>query len=221
MAGDLTRNSPAGKAPGRRRPQLRLITLVIGIACIVAGAALIAGPLYSAWQRGSFDEKAVNTWQQGGSANLAGPPKGGASASTAVTCGASSPTAYALVAFKSPAQFGYAGVAGDGDWSMLDSRSMVHYHGAPDPGQQGNVIIAFHREPDYQHIDQMGVGSQITVQDRSCHVWTYQVTQVWTLDAKDVTQLNPTSGHDLTLITCTPWWQDSQRIVWRAALVPG
>jgi LPXTG-site transpeptidase (sortase) family protein len=98
---------------------------------------------------------------------------------------------------------------------------MVHYHGAPDPGQAGNVIIAFHREPDYQYIDQMGVGAQITVQDRSCHVWTYQVTQVWTLNPDDVSQLNPTSGHDLTLITCTPWWTDTQRIIWRATLVQG
>jgi sortase (surface protein transpeptidase) len=33
-----------------------------------------------------------------------------------------------------------------------------------------------------------------------------------------VTQLASTSGHELTLVTCTPWWQDYDRLVWRADL---
>jgi hypothetical protein len=34
-----------------------------------------------------------------------------------------------------------------------------------------------------------------------------------------VTQLGTTTGHDLTLVTCTPWWRDYNRIVWRGTLV--
>jgi LPXTG-site transpeptidase (sortase) family protein len=59
----------------------------------------------------------------------------------------------------------------------------------------------------------------VSVQDRACHTFTYKVTSRWTLDPARVTQLVPTSGHDLTLITCTPFWVDSQRIVWRASMV--
>ena len=36
-----------------------------------------------------------------------------------------------------------------------------------------------------------------------------------------MTQLNSTTGNDLTLITCTPFWVDSQRLVWRGTLVTG
>jgi LPXTG-site transpeptidase (sortase) family protein len=185
----------------------------------VAGAALIAGPLYSVWQRGNFDQSSVNNWTEGGSQNLKGAPKSGSGAASTLTCGSSSPGDYALVQFADPAPYGYAGVAGDGDWSLLDSRSMVHYHGSADPGQQGNMIIAFHREPTYQHIDQLAVGGVVTIQDKACHTFKYQVTQVWQGDPGNVNQLVPTTGHDLTLITCTPWWVDSQRMVWRATQI--
>jgi LPXTG-site transpeptidase (sortase) family protein len=59
----------------------------------------------------------------------------------------------------------------------------------------------------------------VTVQDRSCRAFVYKIVGRWTLSPSQVTQLQPTSGHDLTLITCTPFWVDSQRIVWRAGLV--
>lgn len=198
----------------RRKPwsRLRLLMLVSGTACIIAGAALMAGPLYSVFQRGANDQHQLTQW-------LPGAPKSGVQAGTTLNCGSGTSSDYALVRFSAPAQYGYAGVAGDGDWSLLDTRSMVHYHGSADPGQQGNVIIAFHREPDFEHIDQMGRGDVITIQDRACKTYRYQVTAVWTGDPADVNQLVPTSGHDLTMITCTPWWVDNQRIVWRATLI--
>ena len=96
---------------------------------------------------------------------------------------------------------------------------MVHYHGTPDPGEQGNVVIAFHREPDYEHIDQMVTGATVTIQDRACHRFVYKVTGRWDIAPSKVTQLRPTTGYDLTLITCDPWWQDYNRLVWRATLV--
>ena len=106
----------------------------------------------------------------------------------------------------------------DGDWTKLDDRSMVHWYGSPAPGGKGNVIIAFHREPDYQNIDQLAVGETVTIQDRSCQTYVYTITQHWDLAPSAVTQLVPTSGQELTLITCDPWWQDYNRLVWRADL---
>lgn len=196
--------------------------MVVGLAAVVSGVALVAIPLAGVFQRGEADQTALSTWNQGGSQSLTGTPSSTAdptAAPTTVSCGASSPTDYALVTFGSPASEHYAGVATDGTWDSLHDRSMVHYTGTPAPGQAGNAIIAFHREPNFEHIDQLGVGGTITVEDRTCHSYTYVVTQRWVLDPSRVTQLVPTTGHDLTLITCTPFWVDSQRIVWRASLV--
>ncbi|HET9051243.1 MAG TPA: sortase [Candidatus Dormibacteraeota bacterium] len=220
---------------GHHRPRLsrgRLAVLALGVALIVAGVLVIAVPQYRVWQRGQADDQALQTWNAGGSAKLAGPvadatplpaglPTSTAAPGAVAACGGASAPAseYALVTFPSLSAYGYAGVAGNGTWDMLTQRSMVHYDTTPAPGQQGNVIIAFHREPNFEHIDGLNVGGIVDVQDRTCHTWQYRVTQRWELDPSDVTQLTQTNGHDLTLITCTPWYVDNHRYVWRATLV--
>ncbi len=209
----------ADVTPRRRRSPLHVALLAVGLAAILSGAGLVAIPLLSVIERGNTDQAALSTWQTGGSSALTGAPKDSSSQAKTVACGAGSAADYALVTFGAPASEHYAGVAADGTWDALHDRSMVHYTGTAAPGQQGNAIIAFHREPNYEHIDLLNVGDLVTVQDRTCHRFTYRVTGHWVLDPARVTQLVPTTGHDLTLITCTPFWVDSQRIVWRASLV--
>lgn len=215
MASDATGSPSGSRRPRRRWSRLRLAMLLSGLACIVVGGALIAGPLYQVWQRGQTDQTDLNHW-------ITGSPKSGSAAPRTLTCGSDSSSDYALVKFG-VGNYGYAAVAGDGDWSMLNSRSMVHYHGSADPGQPGNMIIAFHREPDFEHIDQLGAGDIITIEDRSCHTFRYQVESGYPVvhTPSTVNELVPTSGNELTLITCTPWWVDDHRMVWRATLVPG
>ena len=200
--------------------RLRALLGLVGVGMIVAGILVIAIPLYHVWQRGKADDQALQAWNSGGAGKLAGPVSDASPAAPPPACGAAGAPAdeYALVTFPSLAKYGYAGVAGDGTWDMLSQRSMVHYDSTPAPGEQGNVIIAFHREPNFEHVDALAVGDTVDVQDRSCHTWHYRITQAWTLDPSSVTQLTQTSGHDLTLVTCTPWYVDSQRLVWRATL---
>lgn len=193
-----------------------------GLAFIVAGVLVVGIPLYNVYERGQHDSNALDAWNHGGSSAITGavPASGTPPATTAnAACGSASATDYALVTFPSLGQYGYAGVAGDGTWDQLHERSMVHYTSSPAPGQQGNSIIAFHREPDFHYIDQLKDGDVVSVQDRGCHTFQYRITQHWELNPSGVTQLSQTSGHDLTLITCTPWYQDTQRLVWRAALI--
>ena len=194
-----------------------MVLLAVGVASILAGGGLIAGPIIGVLQRGAADSTALKHWKVSPAHPAAPVPAPVASASPA--CGTSSPTDFALVSFEAPAQYHYAAVAGNGTWALLDSRSMVHYSGTPSPGQQGNVIIAFHREPDFQHIDELKVGDTISIQNRTCQTFVYKVTNRWDVAPSRVTQLSPTSGHELTLITCDPWWQDYNRLVWRAELI--
>ena len=207
--------------------------MLVGALLVVAGIAVIAVPVVTTWVRGNADDQALRDWNSGGSAALTGAPPhdpdaiAGSSTAATPSTNASSckpdtapPDDYALVSFPSLPQYGYSGVAGNGDWNMLKQRSMVHYRTSAAPGKQGNVIVAFHREPHYEHIDQLKVGDTVTVQDRSCTTYTYRITDRWTLAPSRVTQLVSTGGHDLTLITCTPWWRDYDRIVWRGTLVP-
>jgi len=216
MASDLTADAAQPvRRPGRRRVRLWMVMLALGIASIIAGGSLIAGPLIGVFQRGAVDSTALNHWK-GSTTHSAAPAP---AASTSPICGTSSATDYALVNFGAPVQYHYAAVAGNGTWALLNSRSMVHYAGTPNPGQQGNVIIAFHREPDFQYINALNVGDTISIQNRACQTFVYKVTNRWDLAPTKVTQLVPTSGHELTMITCDPWWQDYDRLVWRAELI--
>ena len=214
MASDLTAGAP--RSPRRlRRPRLWTVLFAVGIAAILAGGAIIAGPLIGVFQRGAADSTALNNWHASHPAVTGANPD----ATKTLSCGSSSTTDYALVTFGAPAQYHYAAVAGNGTWTLLNSRSMVHYSATPNPGQQGNVIIAFHREPDFQYINNLGVGDTITIQSRTCQTFVYRVIARWDLPPSKVTQLGPTNGHELTMITCDPWWQDYNRLVWRAELI--
>ena len=208
----------AAASKGGRRNRLWKVGMIVGALAVLTGIGLIVGPLIAVMIRGNTDQTALQGWNNGGSNALRG-SVGSAANAGHTACGSSSPSDYALLRFDAPASQHYAGVAGDGTWDLLNSRSMVHYSGTPAPGQQGNSIIAFHREPDYQYIDQLAVGDTITVQDRACKSYTYKVTGRWDLPPSRVTQLGPTSGYDMTLVTCDPWWQDYNRLVWRLSLM--
>lgn len=206
-------------APLHHQRRMRRWLMGIGVVCILAGLAVVGYPFFHAWQLHNSTQSAVDGWNKGGADALKGAlPTGKGTPTSLPKCGSGASTDYALVSFPSLATYNYADVAVDGTWDLLKERTMVHYHGTPDPGQQGNSIIAFHREPQYEHIDDLKDGDTITVQDRACHVYTYTIQQHWDLSPDNVTQLVPTDGHDLTLITCTPWWQDYDRLVWRASL---
>src|SRR5438105_272135 len=138
MAQELSAGAEGAAAGGRRRrPKTWHVLLAVGLASIIAGVALVVGPLLSIWGRGQADKTALNNWN----AALTGPAKDAGNA-VKTACGSASPDDYALVSFSGPAQNHYAGVSGDGTWDPLHDRTMVHYHGTPDPGQQGNSIIA-------------------------------------------------------------------------------
>jgi LPXTG-site transpeptidase (sortase) family protein len=208
---------------GRRRA--RIAAALTGTVLVLAGLAVMLWPVAEASWRNRGAEAAVNSWP-GASASLeqpvrADPETPAPSATPTPDACTSRPPAgdYALVTFPSLEQHGYRGVAADGTWDLLSSRSWVHHRASPAPGERGNVIIAFHREPAYEHIDELRVGDLVRIYDRNCHIFVYRITQRQQVAPNHAEQLNPTTGFDLTLITCTPWYQDYLRLIWRASLV--
>ena len=111
------------------------------------------------------------------------------------------------------------GIAVDGDWNNLKTASMVHYRDSPPPGAKGNVLLAFHRETHWYDIDQVKSGDVVLLETVDRHVYKYQVDFVKIIPPSDVSLLRPTTGNDLTLVTCDPIWQDYNRMVFRAHLV--
>jgi sortase A len=208
---------------GRRR--LGAILAGAGVLLIVAGLAIFVPPLVGLLQRSHADTAALNAWKDPGNVLSKQLPKvktitepGTSPVPTAPTCGSGTPdSSYALIDF--PSLSGIEGVAGNGNWSLLKVRSVVHYATTPGPGQAGNGIYALHREPNFEPLGTLKVGDSILLTTRACQQFTYLVTNVWTEYPTSVTQLQPiNSGSWITVITCTPLWVDTQRLVIRAEL---
>ena len=215
-------NSLTGWA-GQRR--LGVILAGGGALLIVAGLAIFVPPLVGVLQRSHTDAQALHKWKDPGAALNKKLPTvktinqpGVTPVATAPSCGSGSPAgSYALIDF--PSLSGVEGVAGNGTWSLLLSRSAVHYLTTPAPGQPGNGIYGLHREPNFEPLGTLKTGDSIVITDRACQQFTYVITNLWTEYPSQVTQLQPiSSGSWLTVFTCTPLWIDSQRLVIRAQL---
>ena len=194
---------------------------VLGVVLIAGGLAFAGRPVIAMIERGRADQTALAQWRQSGSPALVGSAPAAAAVAPGVprtgACGgAPASDAYALLTFPSLAAYGYSGVAADGGWDLLLRRTMVHFRGSAAPGATGNDIIAFHREPDFEHVDRLAVGDPVVVQDRGCRLWRYTVRRRWVLPPERVTELGATPDAVLTLVTCDPWFRDVNRIVWQA-----
>ncbi|MHB8394707.1 MAG: class E sortase [Candidatus Dormibacteria bacterium] len=208
---------------GRRR-RIGNVLAVTGAVLVLAGLGVLLPPVLGVLHRGGNDKQLMHKWlgptgaitkvipQQAESQVNSNSP------ATVPACGTGSAnTEYALVAF--PSLPGVEGVAGNGSWAMLTQRSVVHYAASPGPGGVGNVLIALHREPNFEPLGTLKAGDQVVITARDCQQFTYTITQVWVESPAQVTQLQPIAqGHFLTLVTCTPLWVDTQRIVIRATL---
>ena len=115
-------------------------------------------------------------------------------------------------------KLGKDAIAANGNWDSLKKVSMVHYKDSPAPGQKGNVLVAFHRETHWLDINTIGAGDAIVIQTADGRVFHYKIDFVQTVPPAQVDLLKPTSGNDLTLITCDPVWQDYNRMYFRAHL---
>ncbi|MGH7608543.1 MAG: class E sortase [Candidatus Dormibacteria bacterium] len=207
-----------------RGPRTGLVLTISGLALVVVGVLVILFPVLGLLQRSGADQHALREWRDPGAALTHRLPKvkidtalGSGPGASQVCGGGSSSAEYALIDF--PSLSGIEGVAGDGTWALLTQRSVVHYASSPGPGQAGNGIYAVHREPNFEPLGTLSAGDLITVTNRQCQKFTYRITNLWTENPAQVTQLQPlSSGSWITVITCTPLWVDSQRLVIRAEL---
>ena len=71
------------------------------------------------------------------------------------------------------------------------------------PGEPGNAVITAHRDTFFRHIFELEKGDEINVQ-RNGRTFRYEVTGKKVVPPTDLSVLRPTTGAELTLITCYP-----------------
>ena len=80
-----------------------------------------------------------------------------------------------------------------------------HLFGSPSPGQQGNTVIAGHRDTHFRFLKEIRHGELINLQTLTGDTIQYEVIETMIVNEKEIEYLVSTSENTLTLITCYPF----------------
>ncbi len=73
------------------------------------------------------------------------------------------------------------------------------------PGEWGNVALAGHRDTLFRPLRDIQIGDEIRFKTIE-HVFDYVVESIEVVSPADIRVLEATAGHELTLITCFPFY---------------
>jgi sortase A len=107
----------------------------------------------------------------------------------------------------------------NGEWQVADW-SVGHLTTTPNPGARGNDAISAHDDIKgeiFKRLGELGPGNDILLYTKHS-VYTYTVVSQQIVDPSDVGVLASTVRPTLTLISCTPYWIDTQRVIIKAVL---
>src|SRR5207302_7467032 len=107
----------------------------------------------------------------------------------------------------------------NGVWEVADW-AVGHLTTTPDPGAPGNLALSAHDDIKgevFKRLDELRPGDQILLYTRHA-VYSYTVTTQQAVDPSDVSVLDPTTRPTVTMITCTPYWVDTQRMIVQGVL---
>ena len=220
---------------------MRTVIGAVGRVLVTVGLLILLFVAYQLWGTGIYEARAQSDLESQFNRDLARQR----SQSTTTTSGATSttaPTATTAPAALSPApadgdpvgvikidKIGVDKVVVEGT-SVPDLRKGPgHYTGSPLPGQLGNAAIAGHRTTygaPFGDLDQLAKGDKITVRTLT-GTWEYDVLPDYPIAVKpnqtevlDATT-DPATGQPLatlTLTTCEPKYQATERLVVKAKL---
>ena len=109
----------------------------------------------------------------------------------------------------------------EGAESSVISSALGHISGTAMPGMQGNCAIAGHRNyvfgRFFNRLDEVAVGDVITIETLD-NTYEYKVYEVLVVEPTEVSVLEDTEAYDLTLVTCTPLFIGSHRLIIKATL---
>lgn len=96
-----------------------------------------------------------------------------------------------------------------------------HFTETAGPGEPGNFALVGHRGhiygPFFLRLDQVEAGDPIFVQSDGA-TYIYRVSEAFVVQPDETWVLNPTEEPQITLITCTPKWINTHRLVVRGVL---
>ena len=110
---------------------------------------------------------------------------------------------------------------GHGRLPIADGYAVTHYTFSGALGQPGNYVIYGHDDiwgSIFQHLPSMQPGDKVYLH-HGTRRYTYEVTGDMVVLPNQVWVMDPTTTPTLTMISCTPLYVDSHRIVVKARLI--
>jgi sortase A len=107
----------------------------------------------------------------------------------------------------------------NGVWDVADW-AVGHLTSTPNPGAPGNMALSAHDDIKgevFKRLGDLAPGDKVLLYTRHA-VYTYTVVSQQAVDPSDVAVLDPTRTATVTLISCAPYWVDTQRLVVQAVL---
>ena len=111
-------------------------------------------------------------------------------------------------------------VAGDG-WEEL-KRGVGHHPGSANPGERGNLVLSGHDDvygEPFRDLEKLDVGKEVMVY-AGANVYRYVIKAKRVVAPNDLSVLDPSRNPIITLITCTPYRVDTQRLILIGDLKP-
>ena len=110
----------------------------------------------------------------------------------------------------------------EGSTDSVLSSALGHMEGTALPGEEGNCCIAGHRNYTFgkyfNRLNEIEIGDQIEIETYDSNL-IYEVNDIFVVEPTQVSVLSEIEGNNLTLITCTPLFVGSHRLIIRATLV--
>ena len=110
----------------------------------------------------------------------------------------------------------------EGSTGSVLSSALGHMEGTALPGEEGNCCIAGHRNYTFgkyfNRLNEMEIGDIIEIETYDA-TYMYEVNDIFVVEPTEVSVLDNIKGENLTLITCTPLFIGSHRLIIRATLV--
>lgn len=110
---------------------------------------------------------------------------------------------------------------GEGTDNNTLKYAVGHFNETALPGEEGNSCIAGHRNYTwgkfFNRLDEIETGDEILV-ERDGTQYSYTVTDTLIVNPEDLWVLDQTEDAQITLITCTPMYSATQRLIIRGTL---
>ena len=110
----------------------------------------------------------------------------------------------------------------DGSERWTLAKAIGHMDGTAYPGKIGNCVIAGHRNYNFglyfNRLDEVKISDELIL-DTKDGTYTYQVTDIKIVEPEEVSVLDQTENATITLITCTPIYVATHRLIITGELV--